>query len=95
MSLEAPEPSKAELFAENPDRFEDLKKCLLVVKRNDDGKMMFLIQCETEEEGAVLQVQFMDSMLAWRGAMRAKKAQTGIVKPNGRPHFMQGFPKKR
>lgn len=45
-----PDKTKAELFAENPDRFEDLEKVLMVVKRNEDGQLMILNQVSTVEE---------------------------------------------
>ena len=49
-SEEAPEKTKAELFAENPDRFEDAKKCFLLVKRNQHGILVICINPMSEQE---------------------------------------------
>lgn len=84
-----PEKSKDELFAENPERFEDLKNCLLVVKRNEEGKMVILNQCESIDEAILVEGYTHDAMLAFRGAMRVRAAQSGIVKP-GQNGFLNG-----
>ena len=39
---QAPEKTKAELFAENPDRFEDTNDILLCIKKVE-GKYMFML----------------------------------------------------
>ena len=49
-SEEAPEKTKAEMFAENPDRFEDAKKCFLLVKRNQHGILVNCVNALSEQE---------------------------------------------
>lgn len=84
--------TKAELFAENPDRFEDLKTVLIVVKRDpESNKIMILNQCQTIEEAFIVEGYLKDALDAFRNAVRIKQAQTGIVKANGRPRMRDIF----
>ena len=77
-----PEKSKAELFSENPERFEDLKNTLLVVKRNEDGNMVVLNQCQTVEESYVVEGYVQEASAAFRGAVRVRDLQTKkIIQP--------------
>lgn len=87
------EKSKQELFAENPDRFEDLKNCLLVVKRDPETKqIMILNQCTNIEESFIVDGYIKDGMTAYRTALRVRQAQTGIVKPTAKnPGFLKGL----
>jgi hypothetical protein len=86
---EEPQKTKEELFQENPDRFEDLKNCLMVVKRDTDtNKIMILNQCKDIEEGFIVEGYIKDAMAAFRGALRMKQAQEGIVKANGKHNIL-------
>lgn len=88
------EKSKAELFQENPDRFEDLKNCLLVVKRDPESKKLFVLnQCETIEESFIVEGYVKDANMAFRAATRVRAAQTGIAKPNGFLNGIRGLKK--
>ena len=80
-----PEKSKAEIFAENPERFEDLKNCLLVVKRDPETKRLVILnQAESIEDCFVIEGYVRDAMMAFRNAVRARAAAVGIAKPNGK-----------
>ena len=89
--IPVPEKSKEELFQENPERFEDLKSCILVVKRDPETKKLLVLnQCESIEESFITEGYIKDAMSLFRNAVRIKMAKTGIVKPkvNG---FMNGL----
>ena len=79
-----PEKSKETLFAENPERFEDLKNCMLVVKRDPETKRLLVLnQCESIDESFILEGYVRDAMAAFRAAVRAE-AKSKIVKPSGK-----------
>ena len=78
------EKSKEELFQENPERFEDLKNCLLVVKRDPETKRLLVLnQSESIDESFIIEGYVRDAMVAFRAAVRAE-AKSNIVKPNGK-----------
>lgn len=91
--------TKAELFAENSDRFEDLKDCLLVVKIDPETKkLMILNQCRNFDESFIIEGYVKESMIGYRTALRIKAAKTqDIVKPNGmgNPHGIMDFIRKK
>lgn len=90
-TIPVPEKSKEELFQENPERFEDLKNCLLVVKRDPETqKIMILNQCQSIDEAFITEGYVTDGMAAFRNAVRVKQMETQIIKPkqNG---FMNGI----
>ena len=83
-----PEKSKEELFAENPERFEDLKNCILLIKRDPETKRLLVLnQCESIDEGFIVEGYVRDAMAAFRAAVR-KEAASRIVKPNGNGKMM-------
>ena len=85
---QVPEKSKEELFAENPERFEDLKNCMLVVKRDPETKRLLVLnQCESIDESFILEGYVKDAMASFRAAVR-KEAASRIVKPNGNGKMM-------
>lgn len=86
-----PELSKEELFKDNPERFEDLKNCLLVVKRDPETKKLLVLnQSESIEESFVVEGYIKDAMAAFRNAVRLRVSQHGIVKPKSNG-FMNGL----
>ena len=104
-----PQKTKAELFAENPDRFQDLEEVIIQVSRHpENGMLGILMRFGVNEESTkevyeeALQVQSyvtrkISQFLSLLEAETAKKKQaTEIVKPNGRMPFMGGaFGKKK
>ena len=79
-----PEKSKSEIFQENPERFEDLKNCLLVVKRDPETKRLLVLnQSESIDECFIIEGYVRDAMAAFRAAVRAE-AKSNIVKANGK-----------
>ncbi len=89
MSGQEPEKTKEEVFAENPERFEDMKNCLLVVKRDpESNKIMILNQCKDVEENMIVEGYIRDGMAAHRNALRIRAANTAsIIKPKGNGFF--------
>lgn len=44
------EKTKKELFDENPERFEDLEKVAMVIKKNEEGRWMAFINPMSEAD---------------------------------------------
>ena len=83
-----PEKSKEQNFQENPERFEDLKNCMLVVKRDPETKRLLVLnQCESIDESFILEGYVRDAMAAFRAAVR-QEAASRIVKPNGKGNIL-------
>jgi len=99
-----PEKTKAELFAENPDRFEDLEKVLVMVKRHPEtGQLGIIINpsagremsfSEAYEECLKLKSYVEHKLGKYLDGVELKAAQrakmTEIQKPNG-SNFMNGI----
>jgi len=88
--------SKAELFAENPDRFEDLTECVLVIKRTEkeNGKagMSVMVQAQSDNEAILAKEYAKRALDAFSAqlAMRSAQSESRIVTPNGvRPPRMR------
>lgn len=78
--------TKAELFAENPDRFEDLSLCKIVIKKDpESGKFLVLNQCENIEDAFIVEGYMREALEAYRNAVRVQKAKGSIISAGGRP----------
>jgi hypothetical protein len=78
--------TKAELFAENPDRFEDLQGVLLVVKRHpEDGRLMVLNQIANTDDCWLVKgyVEQQINIRAAQCQMKQEAMNPKIVKANG------------
>ena len=95
-----PEPeakTKAELFAENPDRFIDSAECpLLVIRDIESGQLKNIsINCDIDES-FIIEGRMAEAFRAYRAALRQKMAKTGlsVVKKNGNG-FLGGLRRMR
>lgn len=87
------EKTKQELFNKNPDRFEDLKNCLLVVKRDPETKKLFIMnQIENDEETFIVEGRIKQLMDANRVHRLMKNQQTKkIMTPQEMNNGRRGF----
>ena len=89
-----PEKSKAELFAENPDRFVDLAEIVFAVFRDPEtGEVnKTLPQCRSIQETYIAEGYTRDSLALYRAALREKSKASRIVPANGKnPGFIAGL----
>ena len=90
--MEVPQKTKAELFAEDPDRFEDIHSVLLIVKRDPEKGVMVMNRCLRREDLRDVQFEVNLAVLQRHGELLAAAAQQGIVKPGANGHgFMNGI----
>ena len=88
--------TKAELFAENPERYEDLKEVLIVVKKvqTEDGGYDYAIlnQCESIRECEMIETRLRDAMFSWRASIRLRSQQETEKNKSKivRPSMLQG-----
>ena len=86
---ETPQKTKAELFAENPDRFVDLTEIVFAIFRDPETNKISrtLTQMESIEESFVVEGRTRESCETFRMMVRTKAAQTKsiqVVKGNGK-----------
>ena len=75
--------TKAEIFAENPDRFEDIKNVSLIVKPMD-GSYGILINVQTLNEVDIIKCRvnrYLDQVATQMQLAALKEKSGGLVKP--------------
>lgn len=87
------EKTKEQLFAENPDRFEDLENILFAVKRNEEGRLIVLTKQMSTDDLCRVRCITADTLREYSMLQRIEKAKqngAGIIKP-GENGFKQGL----
>jgi len=90
--------NKVKLFEANPDQFEIIDECLIIVKRDPETKrMQVLNNCELgqPEMDYIIKGYVHDGMQAFRYACRAKAAATRPIIPVSSNGSLKGMPPMR
>jgi len=87
------QPTKAELFEQNPDLFMNVDELPLFVTRDpESGKIKNVsIRIKNYEEACLVEIEVRDALNAFRYALKMQAQKKKIITPNGNGKFFDAL----